>query len=188
MSAVVVVIAAATVAASGIPYGLGLGWVKVLSVPGVVVTPASAPTAVGVVLEWLLAQTGSGLEMYAVPVVRSLGMALAVALVIVLALTRPTGDLKAGLATCIGVFAAVVLLAPVVQSWYALAVVPAAALLLLERRRTRRAIFLGAALAFLAPLDSEMAGGSLLAAGLVVLGLTIVRAVRAGDSRPVADA
>ena len=181
-------IAAATVAASGIPYGLGLGWVKVLSVPGVVVTPASAPTAVGVVLEWLLAQTGSGLEMYAVPVVRALGMALAVALVIVLALTRPTGDPTSGLATCIGVFAAVVLLAPVVPSWYALAVVPAAALLLLERRRTRRAIFLGAALAFLAPLDSEMAGGSLLAAGLVVLGLTIVRGVRAGDSRPVADA
>lgn len=163
------IVAALVVLALGLPYGLGVGWVRALSVPGVVVTPASIPTAVGWTGQWILATLGSTSADYAMPIVRSIGMALAVALVLVLALVRPSGDLRASLRTLVMLYASIVFLAPVAHTWYALAFVPAAALLWGHGRHQRLLLTLGCLLGLTAPIDSSLAGASLLVSAGVAL-------------------
>lgn len=175
------IIAAVTVLAMGLPYGLGIGWVKALSVPGVVVTPASVPTALGWMLQWVLEHLGSPSAIYALPIVRSLGMALAVALVVVLALVRPCGNPRAALGTLVMVVASVVLLAPVVHTWYALTIVPAIALLAGRGRALTAVLVTGSLFGFMAPVDSALAGASLLVGAGVLLVMTLMERRR----RPV---
>lgn len=170
--------AALVVLALGLPYGLGIGWVRALSVPGVVVTPASIPTAVGWTGRWILTSLGSTSADYALPIVRSIGMALAVALVLVLALVRPSGDLRAGLRTLMMLCATVVFLAPVVHTWYALALVPAAALLGSRGRARRNLVILGSLFGFTAPLDVSLAGASLVVGAGVLLCIALLERKR----------
>lgn len=162
-------IAGIVVALCGVPYGLGLGWVKALGVPGVVITPASIPTAVGFVIEHVVAPFDDQVSLYVLPVIRAVGMALAAALVIYFALTRRTGDLQSALVTTVLVFGAVVLLAPVVHTWYALTILPAAVLLALRHRLLPLVLILGVVAGFTAVWDASLAGAGLLVCGAVLI-------------------
>ena len=161
-------IAAAVTVACGIPYGLGVGWIRALSVPGVVVTPASIPTAVGFALEHLVALVDENASGFVMPVTRAIGMALAVAVVLVAALVRPTGKLPSAMVTTALVFAAIVLLAPVVHSWYALTILPVGVLLAMRTGQVQLVVALGLASSLGVIWDSRLAGASLLVGAVIV--------------------
>lgn len=158
----------------GVPYGLGVGWVKALSVPGVVITPASIPTAIGVIVESVVGVFSESAAEPVMPVIRAVGMALAVALVVYLALTRPTGNLPSAMVTAAAVFAAVVLLAPVVHSWYALTVLPIGVFVALRSRRLGLVLALGLASVIGVMWDTRLAGASLLVAAVIVAAHLVV--------------
>ncbi|MCT1604276.1 polyprenol phosphomannose-dependent alpha 1,6 mannosyltransferase MptB [Dermacoccus nishinomiyaensis] len=152
----------------GIPYGLGVGWIRALSVPGVVVTPASIPTALGYLPRYFFGFISDEAGDLAMSLIRGAGMGLAVILVIWAALRRPTGKLPSAMVTNAGVFAAVVLLAPVVHSWYAFTVLPCGVLLAMRTRRIHLVMTLGVASALTVMWDTTLAGASLLVAAVVV--------------------
>ncbi|MGP3655336.1 hypothetical protein ACTVZH_28830, partial [Klebsiella pneumoniae] len=104
----------------------------------------------------------------AMSLIRGAGMGLAVILVIWAALRRPTGKLPSAMVTNAGVFAAVVLLAPVVHSWYAFTVLPCGVLLAMRTRRIHLVMTLGVASALTVMWDTTLAGASLLVAAVVV--------------------
>lgn len=173
------IFAALVLAIAGLPYGLGFGWIEALRVPGVVMTPASLPTAIGTAAQWISGHSDDGSDGIILTVARSIGMALAVVIVVWLALRRPTGRLRSALLTCVGVYAAIIMLAPVVQTWYALTLLPVAVLLLLPARR-QVALVLCAVPGVLTYIDSKAAGGSLLLALAVMAWM-----VRQERSRPL---
>ncbi|MEZ5185865.1 MAG: polyprenol phosphomannose-dependent alpha 1,6 mannosyltransferase MptB [Candidatus Nanopelagicales bacterium] len=112
------VVAAAVVVGLGLVSGTGLGWIAALSTPGAIRTWLSPPTALGMIVGWLVRMVGLGDNTdLAVAVFRAVGSLLAAGILLWLVL-RPRGRSAtrgAGLALL-----AVVVLGPVVQPWYLL--------------------------------------------------------------------
>lgn len=101
--------------------GVGFGWVGALSTPASVATLLSPPTALAEIIGLITNRFGIDSYGFVLPVLRSVGLILALVIVIWLAI-RPVGRSalrSAGLA-----FTAVVALSPVVQPWYLLWALP----------------------------------------------------------------
>lgn len=141
----VAVVAAGVVVATGVPQGLGVGWLGALSVPGTFTTPLSLVSVLG---------AAAGAQ----PEARAVGLLLATAVVLALALRTRTGDPAAALRATSLAFGAVLLLGPVVHLWYLLWVLP---LVAAQRLGTRATWLLVAVLlvgGVAAPLDSSLHG------------------------------
>lgn len=110
--------------------GVGLGWVAALTTPGAVRTLLSPATALGQLIGLVASWFGGDILDPAISVVRSIAMAVAVALVARL-LLRPHG--QSPLRACAVAFTIVVLLSPVVQPWYLLWALPLVAAVGLQR-------------------------------------------------------
>lgn len=164
-------LATATLAGLGGLTGLGVGWVHGLAVPGTVNTPLSVTTLVGGALDWLTSGLGLGFEPATfLGLVRGLGLALTVGVVLAVALRGRTGsraDALQALAVMTGVMVA---LGPVVHLWYLLWVVPFLAVLRLSRLGTSALLAVSTVAGLVAPLDSSLHGAYL----AIVLGSMLV--------------
>ncbi|SDS60734.1 alpha-1,6-mannosyltransferase [Nocardioides scoriae] len=147
-------VAGLVVVLAGVPRGLGLGWVEALGVPGVVLTPLSAPAMLGLLVG-------------EVDAVRLVAQLLAVGLVLAVALRTPTGSPAAALRATVLALLAVLVLSPAVHLWYLLWVLPLAAALRMPARLRLLTVVLGLVGGLAAPLDSSLHG-----LYLVVLGGT----------------
>ena len=161
--------AAGVLVLSGAPYGLWVGWVQALNVPGRIVSATSPPTAVGMAVRAMFGGNFPVLDVTAVPVARAIGMAAAIAITLVIALTAQTGQPRSALRSGAWIFAAVIALGPVFHTWYLFLVVPFVAPLCGDGRGRRIALVLGALLGFIAPLDSSLRGAFWLLVGTIAL-------------------
>lgn len=161
--AAVAAIAVGVLAATGIPRGLGIGWVNALGVPGVVHTPLSVTTMLGRLV-------GDVTD------VRSIGMVVAVGLMALLAFRTETGSRQAALGATCGALLALLVLSPTVHLWYLLWVIPFAACLRLTRLQSTTLIVVSVAAGLAAPLDSSLHGLYLVVLGgtAIALGLAAV--------------
>lgn len=181
------VIALSVLAGVGAFWGLGLGWVKALGVPGTVNTPLSAPTVVGGVLDWLQAEIGLGLAPATfVDLIRTLASGLSLVLIGWVALRWPTGDrLRAAEGICV-LMGGILLLSPVVHIWYLLWLVPFAATLRLPRGLTLLMLAVAVVGGLVAPLDSSLHGAYLLivmGSMYVALAVPVLLLTRRGRER-----
>jgi len=143
----------------GVVTGIGNGWLRALTVPGEVNTPLSATTLVGGVLDWLALHLGLGTDPALFrDLVRSLGLAAALALGARVVLGWRAGSRRTAIAAVAAVGAAFVLLSPVVHLWYFLLLPPFLATLRLPRHATGGLIALSVLLGLVAPLDSSLHG------------------------------
>ncbi len=130
-----------TIVALGAMIGVGLGWVNALTTPGTVRTWLSPSTAVGMLSGYASELVGLGDHMdLTVTVVRLVAMAVAVVIVAHLCL-KPAGRSPVRAAAL--AFTAVVLLGPVIQSWYLLWALPLVAVTGLRTPWHLRAIIVG---------------------------------------------
>lgn len=166
-------LAATVVVLAGAPYGLWVGWVRALDVPGKIVSVTSPPTAVGMLIEHALGGGDPSLALAAVPMARTVGMALAMAIVLVIAMVAPTGDLRSALRSGAWIFAAVIALGPVFHTWYLFLVLPFVAPISTRGRALLAALSLTALLGFVAPLDSSLKGALLLIVITVALAVVL---------------
>lgn len=122
--------------------GVGFGWIGALSTPASVATLLSPPTALAELIGLITNRFGIDSYSYVLPVLRTLGLAIALGIIAWLAL-RPSGRSalrSAGLA-----FTSIVALSPVVQPWYLLWALPLVACSGLLRAWHLRAIVAGTA-------------------------------------------
>lgn len=161
------VLSIAVVAACGVPYGLGFGWLGALDVPGRIVSATAPVTAVGMALRELM--VGSPAAANVVAMTRTVGMVAAVAICAVVALRAKTGGVaeasRAG-AWCLG---ALVLLGPVFHGWYVLLLLPVAPAIVRMRHGWPWASMTCIALSLIAPINSSLHGAPLLIAEAVAL-------------------
>ncbi len=158
----------------GVLSGLGLGWVRALSVPGSVHTPLSLTTVVGDLLERVGALLGFGLpEDALVSLLRGLGMVATLAIAVGVALRWPTGRRERALAGMALVLGAAVLLSAVVHLWYFMWPLPFLAALPLRRFQLTGLVVLSVLLGLVAPLDSSLHGAYL----VIVVAIVIVAAL-----------
>lgn len=151
-------VASAVVVLAGAPYGLWIGWTKALDVPGKIISPLSPPTAVGLLIEHTWGAHNANVELAAVPVARSIGMALAMAITLVIACTARTAHTRAAMRSGAWIFVAVIACGPAFHTWYILLVIPFVAALATQGWQRKLALALGGFLGYVAPLDSSLKG------------------------------
>lgn len=155
-------------------WGLGVGWVGALGVPGTVNTPLSLPTLVGGWLDLVAAWVGLGTPDAAfLDVVRLLAQAGAVAIAGWALLRLPVGDPRQAVRAVALVTAATVALSPVVHLWYFLWVVPFVAVQRLGRGASGALVSVSLVGGLVAPMDSSLHGAYL----AIVIGSLVVAAV-----------
>ena len=177
-AAQVATVALGTVVGTGLVTGLGLGWVHALAVPGVVRTPLSVTTDVGLLLSWVqdvLDLPGP----YPVDAVRTVGLLVALGVALRAGWRTPTGDAAAAVRAAGLVVLAMVVLSPVVHPWYALWALPFLAAARLGPRAAAVLVVLTGLVGLVAPLDSslEARGTDIAVAVLLVLGVALTQAV-----------
>ena len=163
--------------AMGAVWGLGLGWVDALSVPGTVNTPLSAPTGVGGLLDWISLVLGTGIEPTTfLELVRQLCSVASLFVAGWVALKTPTGSRVAALQGVALVIGATLLLSPVVHIWYFLWLVPFVAPLRTSRVGTTAVVAVSLVMGLVAPLDSSL-HGAYLAIIVVCIAIALLVAV-----------
>lgn len=169
-------VAVAALVVPGVVWGLGVGWLGALSVPGSVHTPLSLPTLLGGWLDLLARAVGSGLpDGTFLGLVRALAQVAVVGVVVRVLATRPTGDPAAAVRALALVMLAVVTLSPVVHLWYLLWAVPFVAVQRLGRGATVALVAVSLVGGMVAPMDSSLHGAYL----AIVIGSLVVAAVAA---------
>lgn len=161
----------------GVLAGLGVGWVHAMGVPGTVKVPLSMPTMVGAFFDLLARWLGTGLVQGTfVELVRNVAGITALAIVVRVALTWPTGSRAHALSATAALMGAVILLSPVVHLWYFLWALPFLAVVRLPRLGTVGLLAAAVVSGMVAPLDSSLHGayvaivvGSLLSTALVLV-------------------
>lgn len=174
-TAQVAAVAVGTLVGTGVLWGLGVGWIRALSVPASLDTLLSAPTLVGQLLDWLSATLGSGLDPTAFrDLVRGLAMVALVGFAGWIALRRPTGDAHGAVRAAALLIGASLLLSPVVHLWYLLWLTPFLAVLRLPRPGTVALLGVSVLGGLVAPLDSSLHGAYLviMAGAMSVAALT----------------
>ena len=163
------VIAGAVFLATAVIAGVGFGWISALGTPGSVKTWLSPMTGLGMIvgfftqsMEWT--QTNDA----AVQVFRSIGLAVSLVLVTLLAL-KPQG--RSGARNAALAFFAVVILGPVVQPWYLLWFIPLLVVSGMSPRELRVLILATAALSVHGMVDGSATSDALLelSSGLSIL-------------------
>jgi hypothetical protein len=168
----------------GVVWGLGVGWLGALGVPGTVNTPLSLPTLLGGWLDLVARLAGSGTpDGTFLDLVRLLAQVAVVAVGLRVLATHPAGDGRAAVRALTVVMLAVVALSPVVHLWYFLWVVPFVAVQRLGRGATAALVAVSLVAGLVAPMDSSLHGaylaiviGSLVVAAAAVLLLLTRRA------------
>ncbi|MDR7255629.1 alpha-1,6-mannosyltransferase [Nocardioides sp. BE266] len=172
-------VAAVSVAAlvlPGVVWGLGIGWLGALAVPGTVNTPLSLPTLVGGWLDLVSQFLGTGTpDETFLDLVRLLAQVGIVAVVGWVLLRLPTGDRRESVRALAVVMAATIALSPVVHLWYFLWVVPFVAVLRLGRGAMAALVALSLVGGLVAPMDSSLHGAYL----AIVIGSLVVAAAAA---------
>lgn len=177
-------VAVAALVVPGVVWGLGIGWLGALAVPGTVNTPLSLPTVLGGWLDLVARLVGLATPdatfLDLVRLVAQVGIVVFSARVL---LRLPTGDTRQAVRAVSLVMAASVLLSPVVHLWYFLWVVPFVAMQRLGRGATAALVAVSLVGGLVAPMDSSLHGayvaiviGSLVVAAVAVLLLTTRRA------------
>lgn len=177
-------VAVAALVVPGVVWGLGVGWIGALAVPGTLETPLSLPTLVGGWLDAVAGLVGLGTDDGTfLGLVRTLAQVALVVGVARVVLTRPAGSPRVAVQSLAVVMVAAVALSPVVHLWYFLWAVPFVAVLRLGRGATVAVVAVSLVGGLVAPLDSSLHGaylaiviGSLVVAGVAVLLLVTRRA------------
>lgn len=157
------VVAVLVLVASGAVIGVGVGWVHALGTPGLVHTPLSLTTQLG-------------LRVDQVTLVRTAGLAAALGYAAWVALRGRTGDPAYAVRAVALVTTAMAVLSPAVHAWYLLWALPFLATVRWSRPAeglVRDAVLV---LGLAAPLDSSLRGAPV--EMLVVAGLGLVTLVR----------
>ncbi len=181
----VAAVALAALVLPGVVWGLGIGWLGALAVPGTVNTPLSLPTLVGGWLDLVAQAAGAGTpDETFLGLVRLLAQVGIVGVVGWVLVRLPTGDARQSVRALALVMAATVALSPVVHLWYFLWVVPFVAVQRLGRGATAALVAVSLVSGLVAPMDSSLHGaylaiviGSLVVAAAAVL-LLITRRAR----------
>lgn len=171
------VISGGVLVAFGVFWGVGLGWVEALTVPGSVNTPLSMPTVLGGWLDMIAAAVGLGTDPATfLELTRLAANVAAFGFACWVALRWPTGDRSRAVGAIAAVMGVLVLASPVVHLWYFLWALPFFALLPLRRLASVGLIAVSVIAGIVAPLDSSLHGayiaivlGTLIAAALVCL-------------------
>lgn len=167
-------VAVAALVLPGVAWGLGVGWLGALAVPGTVRTPLSLPTLLGGGLDVVadLLGLGTGARAF-LDTVRLLAQVAAVGMVAWVLATRPPGDRREAVRALALVMVAVVALSPVVHLWYFLWAVPFVAVQRLGRGSTVAVVAVSLVAGLVAPMDSSLHGAYL----AIVIGSLVVAAV-----------
>lgn len=169
------IVSGGALVALGLFWGVGLGWIEALTVPGSVNTPLSMPTVIGGWLDMLAGAVGLGTDPATfLEISRLVGNVVAIGYACWVALRWETGDRGRSVWAIAGVMGVLVLLSPVVHLWYFLWVVPFLAVLPLRRLASVGVVAVSVIAGIVAPLDSSLHGayiaiilGSLTATALV---------------------
>jgi hypothetical protein len=160
----------------GLLWGLGVGWVGALGVPGTVNTPLSMPTVAGGFLDLVSQFLGFGTpDETFLDLVRLLAQVGIVVITTWVVLTKPTGDRASAVRSLALVMGATVALSPVVHLWYFLWVVPFVAVLRLGRGAMASLVAVSLVSGLVAPMDSSLHGAYL----AIVIGSLVVAAAAA---------
>ncbi|MDT0200719.1 polyprenol phosphomannose-dependent alpha 1,6 mannosyltransferase MptB [Nocardioides sp. AE5] len=175
-------ISLATLAGLGLVWGLGIGWLEALTVPGTVNTPLSAATVLGKALDSAAAAVGLDLapELF-IGVVRDLATVATVVVMAWVALRWRTGDRYDAIRAAVVIVATLLLLSPVVHLWYFLWLVPFVAVLRMTRFGIVLLLVLTGLAGLIAPFDPTMR--SLLGTTTIAVGclaLTLLNFLRPG--------
>jgi hypothetical protein len=187
----------AALALPGVVWGLGIGWIEALGVPGTVNTPLSLPAVFGGWLDLMARWFGLGLApgtfLEAVRLIAQVGI---VAVAVWVALRTPTGRGRHAVRAAAIVTGALIALSPVVHLWYFLWVMPFLAALPLSRPGARAFYAVSVLAGLVAPMDSSLhraylsiVVGSMLiaAASLVLMVVNPSRGVRVPSPRRASD-
>lgn len=178
-------VAVAALVLPGVVWGLGIGWLGALAVPGTVNTPLSLPTLVGGWLDLVSQLLGFGTpDETFLDLVRLLAQVAILGVVGWVLAKQPTGDPRSAVRSLGLVMVAVVALSPVVHLWYFLWVVPFLAVQRISRGAMVALVAVSLVSGLVAPMDSSLHGaylaiviGSLVVAAAAVL-LLITRRAR----------
>lgn len=160
---VIGVVSLGIVAASGAVIGVGIGWAHALNTPGLVHTPLSITTQVGLLTDQ-------------VTLLRTAGLWLALGYAASVALRGRTGDPAYAVRAVALVTTAMVVLSPAVHAWYLLWALPFLAAVRWGRPFDMLVRDTVLALGLIAPLDSSLRGAPIEI--LVVVGLAVLTLVR----------
>jgi hypothetical protein len=168
----------------GVVTGLGVGWVRGLSIPGTVNTPLSITTLTGGAFDWTAGLIGFDLAPATfLHLVRNLGTLITIGVIAWVTLRGRAGDRTRALHGLAAMTAAAVLLGPVVHLWYLLWVVPFFVVMKLSRLAMAGVIAVSTIAGLVAPLDSSLHDaylaivlGSMLVACLIPVLLLTARA------------
>ncbi|MDT0183638.1 polyprenol phosphomannose-dependent alpha 1,6 mannosyltransferase MptB [Microbacterium sp. ARD31] len=170
----VAAVAVAALVLPGVVWGLGIGWLGALAVPGTVNTPLSLPTVVGGWLDLVAQASGAGTPdgtfLDLVRLGAQVGIVVVAGWVLV---ASPTGDARQSVRALALVTAATVALSPVVHLWYFLWAVPFVAVQRLDRGAMAALVALSLVAGLVAPMDSSLHGAYL----AIVIGSLVVAAV-----------
>ncbi|GAB3198571.1 polyprenol phosphomannose-dependent alpha 1,6 mannosyltransferase MptB [Nocardioides hungaricus] len=159
----IAVVSSAVIVGAGLAIGVGVGWIYALDTPGLVRTPLSLTTQLGV----LVGQ---------VTVLRTLGLVLALGYACWVALRGRTGDPAYAVRAVALVMTAMMVLSPAVHAWYLLGALPFLAAVRWSRPVEGLVRDTALVLGLVAPLDSSLRGAPV--EMLVVAGLALVTLVR----------
>lgn len=153
----VALVSVAALVVPGLAWGLGIGWLDALGVPGTVNTPLSLPTVVGGWLDLAARLLGAGLAPATLlDLVRGLAQAAILGVAGWVALRTPTGRGRAAVHAASLLVGATILLSPVVHLWYFLWVTPFLAALPLPRPGARAYVAVSVLAGLVAPMDSSL--------------------------------
>ncbi len=156
-------VAVGVLAGVGFVWGLGVGWVHALGVPGTVYTPLSAPTFVGGVFDQVAAALGLGLDRHAfADALRTVASVVSLVLIAGVAAYWPAGDRRKALEGATVLMGGFLLTLPTVHLWYLLWVTPFIAALRLPRAVSMVFVAVSVVGGMVAPLDSSLHGAWLL--------------------------
>ena len=158
----------------GLVWGLGVGWIGALTVPGTVKTPLSLPTVAGQWLDLIAGVIGVELEPDTMLGVMRLIAQLGIVVVVLhVALRGRTGRGQDAVQALVLMMSATILLSPVVHIWYFLWVVPFIAAMQLSRVAMGGLLAGSVIFGVVAPMDSSLHGAYL----AIVIGSMIASAV-----------
>lgn len=172
----VAAVAVVALVGPGVAWGLGVGWLGALGVPGTVDTPLSLPTLLGGWLDLLARLVGLGTPAGTfLDLVRLLAQVAVVGIVLRVLATHRTGDGRAAVRALAVAMLALVALGPVVHLWYFLWAVPFVAVQRLDRAATTSLVAVSLVAGLVAPMDSSLHGAYL----AIVIGSLVVAAAAA---------
>lgn len=171
--AVIALASLGVVLASGLVIGVGVGWAHALTTPGLVHTPLSITTQLGLLTDQ-------------VTLLRTAGLWLALGYAAHLALRGRTGDPAYAVRAVALVTTAMVVLSPAVHAWYLLWALPFLAAVQWARPVDQLVRDTVLALGLIAPLDSSLRGAPVEI--LVVTGLAVLTLLRLRLRLQVRDA